>query len=112
MLFRSLGIAAVAPQFEGNARVAVLGLSHSISYAIGAGAMAVVIRRRLRRPIWSVPRVDFVLATLASTTAAVVVTRTVGTSGRPGAAAAAAVGGALVGALWWLARGWARGGVR
>ncbi len=106
--FGALLIAAVAPQFDGNARVAVLGLSHSMSYALGAGAMVVVLRRRLRRPIWSMPRIGFLVAIVASTAVAVGVTRTVGTSGRPGAAFAVTVGAGCVGSLWWLARGSAR----
>jgi putative peptidoglycan lipid II flippase len=49
-----LTIAVVAPVTHGSARVAALGVGHTVAYVVGAVVLGILLARRLQRPV--VPR--------------------------------------------------------
>ena len=46
-----LTIAVVAPATHGSARVAALGIGHTVAYAVGAVVLGILLARRLDRPV-------------------------------------------------------------
>lgn len=99
----AIGVAAmavVASLTDGAARVAALGIGHTMAYLAGAGALAIALRRRIGRPI--VTRLFPVVLAVAAPLGLVawLATRAVDPTGRPAALAWTAAVGLVGGAAY------------
>jgi putative peptidoglycan lipid II flippase len=90
----ALLMVVAALSVTGGSRVVALGLAHSVAYTVGAGALVVLVQRRLPRPLAVGPTLARAgLAAAGVWAAATVCCRAVGGQGRVGAALDVSVGG-------------------
>ena len=93
----------------GDARVTVLGLSHSIAMVGGAAVLLILVRRRVGEPCLAPGSLlRAAVAGLAAGVAARLVADLVPAGGRPAAAAAVALGGLAAAAVYLAVQAWLR----